>query len=79
MNDKATLAGTPRRMLDIDQVLAIVPVSKATLFRMQADGRFPRSRPISPNRNIWYEDEIVDWQNSLPEYIRPPRRRKASL
>ena len=68
----------PRRMLDIDQVLAIVPVSRATLFRMMADGRFPRSHLISANRAIWYEDEVVEWQNNLPPYVRIPRRRRVS-
>jgi prophage regulatory protein len=61
------LAG-PRKMLNEKQVLAIVPFSRATLFRMEKAGTFPRGTYISPNRKIWYEDEIVSWQNSVDEY-----------
>jgi predicted DNA-binding transcriptional regulator AlpA len=55
----------PRRMLNEAQVLAIVPVSSVTLWRMEKAGRFPRSTYISPNRKIWYEDEIIAWQNEI--------------
>jgi prophage regulatory protein len=52
----------PRRMLSEKQVLEIVPVGRTTLYRMEKAGRFPRSTYISPNRRIWYEDEITRWQ-----------------
>jgi prophage regulatory protein len=58
----------PRKMLDEKKLLAIVPFSRATLFRMEKAGTFPRGTYISPNRKIWYEDEIVSWQNSVDEY-----------
>jgi predicted DNA-binding transcriptional regulator AlpA len=64
----------PRRMLNEKQVLEIVPVSRTTLFRMEKAGKFPRSTYISPNRRIWYEDEIVAWQNAVDEF-NPKRRR----
>jgi prophage regulatory protein len=54
-----------RRMLNLEQVLAIVPVSKVSLWRMQRDGRFPRGTFISPNRQIWFEDEVVAWQREV--------------
>jgi predicted DNA-binding transcriptional regulator AlpA len=62
--DSAPKSGL-RRMLSVEQVLAIVPVSQVTLWRMERDGRFPRSTYISPNRRIWYEDEIVAWQREV--------------
>ena len=55
----------PRRMLSEKQILEIVPVGRTTLFRMEKAGRFPRSTYISPNRRVWYEDEIVAWQNAV--------------
>lgn len=57
----------PRRMLNEKQVLEIVPVGRSTLWRMEKAGRFPRSTYISPNRRIWFEDEIVRWQKALDE------------
>ena len=58
----------PRTMLSEEQVLAIVPVSPSTLSRMEKEGHFPKSTYISPNRRVWFEDEIVAWQNAVDEY-----------
>ena len=58
----------PRRMLSEKQVLEIVPVSRTTLYRMEKAGKFPRSTYISANRRIWYEDEIVAWQDAVDEF-----------
>jgi prophage regulatory protein len=49
-------------------VLAIVPVSRSTLLRMEKAGKFPKSTYISPNRRVWFEDEIVAWQNAVDEF-----------
>ncbi|MET3968068.1 AlpA family phage regulatory protein [Bradyrhizobium sp. S3.9.1] len=64
----ATRQPAPRRMLSEAQVLAIIPISRTTLYRMEKAGRFPKSTYISPNRRVWYEDEIVAWQNSVDEF-----------
>ncbi|GLR90950.1 helix-turn-helix transcriptional regulator [Bradyrhizobium iriomotense] len=64
----------PRRMLNEKQVLQIVPVGRTTLYRMEKAGRFPRSTYISPNRRVWFEDEIIAWQNAVDEFD-PNRRR----
>ncbi|WP_084809358.1 AlpA family phage regulatory protein [Bradyrhizobium sp. NAS80.1] len=58
----------PRRMLNEKQVLEIVPVGRTTLYRMEKSGRFPKSTYISPNRRVWFEDEIVAWQNAVDEF-----------
>jgi predicted DNA-binding transcriptional regulator AlpA len=55
----------PRRMLSEKQVLQIVPVSPVTLWRMEKKGQFPKGSYISANRKIWYEDEIIAWQNEI--------------
>ena len=61
-------------MLSEKQVLEIIPVGRTTLYRMEKAGKFPRSTYISPNRRIWYEDEIAVWQNEVDEF--DPRRRR---
>lgn len=50
------------------QVLAIIPVGRTTLYRMEKSGRFPRSTHISPNRRVWFEDEVVAWQYAVDEF-----------
>src|SRR5947209_19843808 len=55
--------------------LALLPKRRrATLYRMEKAGRFPRSTYISPNRRVWFEDEIAAWQNAVDEFD-PHRRR----
>ena len=68
MEDGAQDKSGPRRMLSERQILEIVPVGRTTLYRMEKAGRFPKSTYISPNRRIWYEDEIVAWQNAVDEF-----------
>lgn len=58
----------PRRMLNEKQVLEIVPVSRTTLFRLEKAGKFPRSTYISPNRRVWFEDEIIAWQDAVDAF-----------
>jgi prophage regulatory protein len=58
----------PRRMLSEKQVLEIVPISRTTLFRMEKASRFPKSTYITPNRRVWFEDEIIAWQNAVDEF-----------
>ena len=70
--DRAPDKARPRRMLSEKQVLEIVPVGRTTLYRMEKTGRFPRSTYISPNRRVWYEDQVVAWQNAVDEF--DPRR-----
>lgn len=57
----------PRRMLNEAQILAVVPISRSTLFRMMKAGRFPKATYISPNRRCWFESEVVTWQQALGE------------
>jgi prophage regulatory protein len=58
----------PRRMLNEVQLLAIVPLSRTSLYRLERAGKFPRATYISPNRRVWYEDEIVAWQKAVDEF-----------
>ena len=66
-NGDEDVAG-PRRMLNEKQVLEIVPVGRTTLYRMEKAGRFPRSTYISPNRRVWFADQIVAWQKAVDEF-----------
>ncbi|MBR1366347.1 helix-turn-helix transcriptional regulator [Bradyrhizobium ottawaense] len=56
---------TPRKMLNLKQVLEIVPFSRATLYREMDEGRFPKAREIAPRRIAWYADDVTAWQTGL--------------
>jgi predicted DNA-binding transcriptional regulator AlpA len=55
-------------MLSEKQVLEIVPVGRTTLYWMEKAGWFPRSTYISANGRIWFEDEVVAWQEAVDEF-----------
>ena len=65
-----------RTMLELEEVLKVVPVSKSTLLRMLAEGRFPTGHYISPNRRVWYEDDILRWQDQLNAPVSTRKRGK---
>ncbi|MBR0742278.1 AlpA family phage regulatory protein [Bradyrhizobium liaoningense] len=52
-------------MLTEQMVLTIVPISRTTLFRLERAGKFPRSTYISPNRRVWFRDQVIAWQTAI--------------
>lgn len=70
-------ASEPRKMLVEDKILDIIPVSRSTLWRMERAGKFPKATYISANRRVWFEDQIIEWQNTVDEF-QPGRRRGRS-
>ena len=66
MNDNNQL---PRKMLNLKQVLAIVPFSRSTIYREMEEGRFPKAREIAPRRIAWYEDDVKAWQLALDRKV----------
>jgi predicted DNA-binding transcriptional regulator AlpA len=52
-------AGT--RVLSLQSVLELIPVSRTTLWRMERAGQFPRRIQISSNRIGWLESDVEAW------------------
>jgi prophage regulatory protein len=55
----------PRRMMTEREVLRLIPISRSTLWRREREGTFPRGSYISPNRKVWFEDEVCAWQDAI--------------
>jgi prophage regulatory protein len=55
-------------MLREEEILDIIPVSRSTLWRMERTGKFPKATYISANRRCWFEDQIIEWQNTVDEF-----------
>jgi predicted DNA-binding transcriptional regulator AlpA len=53
------------RLLTKAQVLAIVPLSFPTVWKMMRAGTFPAARTIG-SRPMWLESEISEWLRSQP-------------
>lgn len=80
MTDETDDDEVPGRLLEIQDVLRLVPVSRSTLVRMENEGRFPQGRYISANRKVWRAKEIAAWEKTLPKSPtgRPLGRPRAS-
>jgi prophage regulatory protein len=59
-------ANKPTRLLTKAQVLELVPVTYPTIWSWMRLGKFPRSREMSPDRVVWFEEEILAWKKSMP-------------
>ena len=55
----------PRKMLSIDDVLELVPISASTLYRLEREGLFPEGRAVSAKGKAWFADEVAAWQRDL--------------
>jgi predicted DNA-binding transcriptional regulator AlpA len=56
-----------REMLTAEQVLALIPISRTTLFRLERDKLFPQGQAITPHRKLWFKDEVIAWQKELQD------------
>jgi prophage regulatory protein len=75
-------ATKPKRLLAVQEVVARTGLSKATVYRLERLGRFPRHVKITPTRSAWAEHEIDAYIDSLlaqrPEPKAPRSRRTVS-
>ena len=54
------------RMLRIADVLEVVGIGRSTLYKMVADGRFPRPVRVGLRASRWRQSDIQQWMDSLP-------------
>ena len=48
-------------------VLKIIGLSAATLWRLQREGQFPQSISLTGNRAVgWHEADIAEWMENRP-------------
>jgi len=65
-SEATAMTDTLPRLLTVREVLALVRVSRPTLWKMRAAGAFPSAIRISPNRIAWTETAIRDWLAKRP-------------
>lgn len=67
------------RLLGIDGVLQLVPLSKPTVYRGIKEGTFPRQRTYR-GRAMWRETDIRAWiESNFPSEISRKRRNDDDL
>jgi prophage regulatory protein len=56
-----SLATPAESFLRLRDVRALTGLSRATIYRMQAAGRFPQRIAIQPRLTVWLETEVRHW------------------
>ena len=53
------------RLIDRDELLAIVPYTIQHIYRLEKRGRFPPRVRVGANRVAWVHSEIMAWMKGL--------------
>lgn len=54
------------RVLRVQEVCDKTGLSKATIDRLEADGKFPQRIRLSEAATGWFLHELIDWMANLP-------------
>ena len=57
------------RVLNVRDVVSMTGLSKATIWREEKSGAFPKRINLTPRRVGWIESEILEWLESRPKGI----------
>jgi prophage regulatory protein len=52
--------------LRLEAVIERTGLSRATLWRLEKEGQFPKRRRLSPGRVAWLREEVDTWIQSRP-------------
>ena len=66
------------KLIRRDEVLAIVPVSSATLYRMVRRKEFPAPKKIGNHLSAWDQEEVERWAKNPSGYSRKSSKRDLS-
>lgn len=54
-----------QRLIRLAEVKQRVGLSRASIYKRMAEGRFPKSRSLGSRCAVWIESEIDDWVNEI--------------
>ena len=60
-----------RALLKLPQVRQRVPLSRATIYAMASENRFPRPIKLGGHASFWIEEEIDSWLQQQIDQQRP--------
>ena len=55
-----------KRALNLEEVLGLISLSSATVYRMMSRGEFPRPVRVGRRATRWHSDEVEEWLASRP-------------
>ncbi len=58
-----------KRALRLEEVVGLVSLSSATVYRMMSRGEFPRPVWVGRRAARWHSDEVEEWLASHPHTV----------
>ncbi len=58
-----------KRALKLKEVIGLISLSSATIYRMMSLGEFPRSVRVGRRAARWRSDEVEEWLASRPHTV----------
>ena len=58
-----------KRALNLEEVLGLISLSSATVYRMMSRGEFPRPVRVGQRAARWRSDEVEEWLASRPHTV----------
>ena len=77
---EARMPAQENRILRLPEVMQLIGLSKATIYRRYRDGPFPEPVRLGPQSTGWWRAEILEWLESLQRAgaaLDEARKRKA--
>ena len=71
---KDEVSNNGHQLLSLQKVMELVPVSRATLHRMEKSGRFPAPKRLGPHRRAWRAKDVYDWIEKDETFPLPRKR-----
>jgi len=56
----------PQTVIRLAAVIGKTNISKSTIYRLEAEGDFPKRVRLGPNSTGWYAEEIDEWLANRP-------------
>jgi len=56
-----------QKIIKLPRVKEITTLSRATIYRRMAEGKFPKQIKLSERASAWVEQEVLDWLDSCIE------------
>jgi prophage regulatory protein len=61
---------TPRRFLRMPDVIKLVGIKRTVIYERIKNGTFPKPVQIGARAVAWDEEELANWQSSLPRGVK---------
>ena len=56
-----------QKIIKLPRVKEITTLSRATIYRRMAEGKFPKQIKLSERASAWVEQKVLDWLDSCIE------------